>query len=223
MSQWAQDTRRSEEALFEDYLTRAGVPGADRARVRRLALLSATAVLHAHYSTLLPLHDLAWTRDQFLGGSDGPLGQDFERLRRAGLVGRALAEKHAATATWQEIVALADAIVWPDARDRDYLRVSARYGLLLSTIIEHGWGVILEGLRGDRSGAYDRAAIGRHLAAYDQGFKGFAELRQRNGACATLYVPYAFQPPPRGGRGLPTANRHHGMKPSVDRYRRLAG
>ena len=223
MSQWARDTSRSEESLFDDYMTRAGLQGDDRARFRALALQSATGVLHGHYTTLLRLRDLAWTRDQFLGGSDGPLGADLERLRQGGLVPRALAEKGQATATWGQIVALADAVAWPDPGERAYLRLSSRYGALLFTIIEHGWGVMLEGLVGDRTGRYDRAAIGAHLAAYDHAFKGFASLRQGNGACPTLYVPFAFEAPPPGGRGLPRANPHRGMKPSVDRYRRRAG
>jgi hypothetical protein len=220
MSRWAQNVGASEQDVFDQYMTRAGLRGADRARFRQLALLSATGVLHSHYSTVLRIESLTWTRDFYLGGSDQDLKPDFADICDRGLIDRVLTEKAQASALWAEVVRLSRAITSMDSADREYARVSSRYGALLYSIVEHAWGVMLHGVQGDRSGRYDRAAMRAHLREYDLAWEGYGHLRHANPSCATLYVPYSFlqNSDPRKD---PTADPDHGMRPSVDRYRDL--
>jgi hypothetical protein len=217
MSHWAQDVSRSEAAVFDDYMTRVGLRGSHRGGFRMLALLSATGVLHGHYSTVSHINDLTWTRDEFLGGSDKDLARDFAHIRDARHTDRILAEKYQSVALWQKIVTLANQVAFPGNADRDYVRASSQYGLLLYAIIYHGWAVMLKGLEGDRTHRYDVGAIAQHLGAYDRAWRAYEWLRKTHPACATLYVPYGFGP--QDARGLYNADPAHGMKPSVDRYR----
>ncbi|WP_218952262.1 hypothetical protein [Amycolatopsis anabasis] len=103
LSGWARDTRRDERSLFDEFGHRLGLSTPDRARFRELALASAAGVLRGHYSTVFELRRLTWTRDQFLGGSDRDLADDFRRVHESGLVANVLAEKAGAVAIWERI------------------------------------------------------------------------------------------------------------------------
>jgi hypothetical protein len=138
LSRWAQNAGPSEEAVFGEYASQLGLTGAQVVRFRRLALLSSAGVLHGQYSTRLRLSNLAWTRDQYLGGSDLELASDFQTITRRGLTGLVLAEKAYGAAIWREVMALAEGITLEEADASEYVRVSSRYGMLLHSIIEHG-------------------------------------------------------------------------------------
>jgi hypothetical protein len=220
VSRWAQNSGPSEEAVFEEYASELGLTGTEVVRFRRLALLSCAGVLHGQYSTVLRLSNLAWTRDQYLGGSDLELARDFQTIVHRGLTDRVLAEKAYGAALWQEVMALAEGITLDEAAASEYVRVSSRYGLLLHSIIEHGWAVMLKGTEGDRAKSYDRATMLKHLRAYETAWRALDALRDAHGLCATLYVPYSFRAA-SSPRTDPSADPAHGMGPSIRHYRRM--
>jgi hypothetical protein len=222
LSRWARGVDASERSLFAEYVARIGARGAAVERLRRLAALSATGVLHGHYSTVLRLQGLAWTRDEYLGGSDLDLAPDFATIIERGLAHRVLSEKAAAVLVWQEIVRLADGITLSDPAASAYLRTSSRYGMLLYSIVASAWAVMLPGSEGDRTGHYDREAMRWHLRAYDQAWAAFRGLPATSADSATLYVPQSFLGA-SSPRALPSADPEHGMRPSIERYRRIAG
>ena len=219
LSRWAHEPARDEESIFEEYGRKLGLPAPDRARFRELALTSAAGVLRGHYSLLFTLDNVNWTRDQFIGGSDKDLTEDFHGIYDAGLVDAALAEKAEAVQHWTRIDRLARQLRPRDQDVRDYLRVSARYGLLLHRIFHHGWGVTLTGFVGDQTGDYDTATIRAHLAGYDRAWTDLDRLDDENPSCATLYVPQSFGT--HNPDGTWDADPDHGMRQSVDRYRQL--
>jgi hypothetical protein len=218
LSRWAQG-RGSEAALFDEYAAVLGLDGPTRTRLRRLALLSATGVLHGHYSTVVRLQNLAWTRDEYLGGSDLDLARDFAAINRAGRRTAVLAEKGSAASTWLEVVKLADGIVFADPDTTAFARLSSRYGALLYGVIANAWGVMLWGLEGDRTGRYNRKAMAAYVRAYDAAWDAYRRLSV-SAHCPTLYVPYSFRAA-ASPRQNPTADPHHGMAPSIQRYRRI--
>ncbi|RZQ59597.1 hypothetical protein EWH70_33415 [Amycolatopsis suaedae] len=220
IARWARDTGLGEEAAFAQYAARLGLRGEHTRRFRRLALLSADAVLRGHYSLHHPIR-WTWTRDQFLGGSDKDLTKDFTGIVRQGLVDRVLAEKREAARMWDEIVALADGLPIRSTEDRDYLRVSTRYGLHWHRVVHHGWEVMLRGFAAEQGAPRDEAAMRWHLARYDAEWRRWERLAAREPSCATLYQPYSFGK--RGPDGLYDADPDHGMKPSVDHYRATLG
>ncbi|WP_367429495.1 hypothetical protein [Streptomyces celluloflavus] len=219
MARWARATGGGEEGAFAAYARRVGLHGAAARRFRRLALLSAAGTLRGHYSAVVPVRSLTWTRDQFLGGSDKDLAGDFGTILDRGLMSAALAEKDHAARIWREVTALAGTLPLHDPADRRYLRVSARYGQYLYTVIRHGWQVMLRGVAGDRSGGYDTAAMAAHLRAYDAAWRDWRRLAAREPSCATLYQPLGFGK--KDANGVYEADPEHGMGPSVDHYRAL--
>ena len=220
LSQWALGRGPTEAAVFDEYAAALGLARPERARFRRLALLSATGVLHGHYSTVLRLQNLAWTRDEYLGGSDLDLARDFTVISRTGRREDVLAEKGRAASTWYGIVGLADAIVFADPDTTAFARLSSRYGALLYAVIAHGWGVMLWGVEGDRTGRYNLKAMDAHLREYDAAWGAYRRLPATGARCPTLYVPYSFRAA-ASPRQDPTADTRHGMAPSIERYRRL--
>ncbi len=220
VSRWAQDRGPSEAAIFDEYAAGLGLAGPERARFRRLALLSAAGVLHGHYSTVLRLQNLAWTRDEYLGGSDLDLARDFATISRTGEREAVLAEKGRATSTWRVIVGLTDALTFADPDTTAFARLSSRYGALLYAVIAHGWGVMLWGVEGDRTGRYNLKAMAAHLREYDAAWGAYRRLPATSAGCPTLYVPYSFRAA-ASPREDPTADLRHGMAPSIERYRRL--
>jgi hypothetical protein len=220
VSRWAQNAGPSEEAVFEEYASKLGLTGTQVARFRRLALLSCAGVLHGQYCTLLRLPNLAWTRDQYLGGSDLELAGAFQTIVDRGLTGRVLAEKTYGAAIWREVMALAEGITLDEAAASEYVRVSSRYGVLLHSIIEHGWVVMLKGTEGDRRKSYDRAAMLEHLRAYETAWTALHALRHADGQSATLYVPFSFRVN-SSLRTDPSADPDHGMGPSIRHYQRV--
>ncbi|MFD9890170.1 hypothetical protein ACFWY9_12580 [Amycolatopsis sp. NPDC059027] len=220
MARWARDTGLGEEGAFTAYASsRLGLRGDQLRRFRRLALLSAAGVLRGHYSVVHPMGKLMWTRDQFLGGSDKDLTSDFAAVVAAGRVETVLDEKQRAARMWDEIVALSWTLPLRDHADRDYLRVSARYGQSWHRVVHHGWEVMLRGFAGDRGGRYDKAAMRHHLARYDAEWERWQRLAECEPSCATLYQPYSFGP--KGPDGLYNADPDHGIKPATDHYRAL--
>ncbi|WP_370933103.1 hypothetical protein [Amycolatopsis sp. cg13] len=216
IARWARDTGLGEEGAFTEYATtRLGLRGDQVRRFRRLALLSAAAVLRGHYSVVHPMGRLMWTRDQFLGGSDKDLTSDYDAIIAKGRVEPVLAEKANAARMWDEIVALSDTIPLRNHADRTYLRVSARYGQSWHRVVHHGWEVMLRGY----AGGYDKAVLRYHLARYDAEWQGWQRLAKTEPSCATLYQPYSFGP--KGPDGLYNADPNHGIKPATDYYRRL--
>lgn len=220
ISRWAQNKGPSEAAVFDDYARSRGLTPAQGKLLRRLALLSAAAVLHGHYCTVAPLRALAWTRDEYLGGSDLDLAADFRAMVGEGAVGAVLAEKAHAVALWQQLVGLASSIALPDARATEHLRAATRYGALLHSIIANGWAVMLRGVEGERRGAFDREAMRASLSAYDGAWKAFRALPRQAPGTATLYTPHSFRAA-ASPRLDPTADPDHGMGPAIDRYRAL--
>ncbi|GLY69683.1 hypothetical protein [Amycolatopsis taiwanensis] len=218
-ARWARDTGLGEEGAFNAYAARIGLHGDQVRRFRRLALLSAAGVLRGHYSLVYPLGRLTWTRDQFLGGSDKDLAGDFAGIVDRGLVDAVLEEKQQAARIWDEIVALAGTLPLRDHADREFLRVSARYGQSWHRVVHHGWEVMLRGVAGDKSGSYDKPAMRHHLAQYDAEWDNWRRLVADEPSSATLYQPYSFGS--KNADGLYDADPDHGMKPATDHYRAL--
>ena len=220
-ARWARDTSLGELGAFAAYTRRVGLSGSGARRFRELALLSAAGTLRGHYGAARPVRALTWTRDQFLGGSDKDLAQDFAAFVDDGVVDQVLAEKARAARIWERVTELADGIRLRDPEDRDHLRVSARYGRCLYSVIDHGWQVMLRGFAGDRSGAYQRDVMSRHVRAYDAAWADWRRLAERHASCATLYQPLGFGK--KDSDGVYEADPDHGIGPSVDRYRKLLG
>ena len=215
----------SERDLFFAFAAQLGLSAPAQQRFRELALLSSQGVLHGHYSTVHQLGALAWTRDEYLGGSDLELAEDFRQIIAARQAEPVAAEKLQAAELWQRIVDLADglaAAIAPRSRtDAAYVATSARYGALLYAAIAHGWVVMLKGVEGEVGGRFDRSAMRFHLQRFDAAWRALERLPAHAAQCATLYQPFSFAEPADPSREDPRADPAHGLRPSLERYRRM--
>ncbi|MBN9298191.1 MAG: hypothetical protein J0I41_14345 [Filimonas sp.] len=218
ISNWAHNTKQTEEQVFNRFMDENGIAGDSRQKFRELCLLSAKAVLRGHTSAVLPFENswVWWMRDEFLSGTDDKRLRDaFKKLYELKLLDTAIAEKYQAVDLWKQIVALSKQVKMKNKSDQQYVVVSSQYGLLLHQIIAEGWNIMALGFVGDSTGVYDKAAIAASIKRYDQAWKEYEQLKKDNPSCATLYKPFMWAHNP------PSYHKTEGMGASVDKYRKL--
>ena len=166
-------------------------------------------------------------RDEFLGGidtanlpqkmfpSEGFLLQAYDWYYKNGLLDKVIEEKQEAVVLWKKIVALSNKIEMPNKADKDYIKVSSKYGLLLHAIIADGWKIMALGYKGDKTGTYDKTQLAATIKKYDEDWAKYNQLKAANPSCDTLYRPYSFI------YVAPTFYGKQGMAASVDKYRAL--
>jgi hypothetical protein len=218
LARFANDPAAGEESAFHAHAMEViGLDIDDARRLRELCLLASRAVLKGRYceafdvlldESLLPT--ALWMRDDRLGGME-QLSLVFQELAMLGKLDEALAEKAAAVELWHEIVRLAEDIRWPAEEAGAFVKVSARYGLLLFAIVEQGWIVLAESVR---PGGGDRERIAAAANAYDRLWKEFREL-SANPLCPSLCRGEYFQ--------LPGEPRVSGLDDSVREAKLRAG
>jgi hypothetical protein len=196
MAQWAKDTTQSEESVFNRYATeRLGLKGDDVAKFRRLALLSAEAVVRGKTTTRGELQPW-WSRDDGINRPELP--------KDPAILQRALAEKAEAVRQWEEIVKLSREIQFTDPVTKDYVVISSEYGLALYRIYQ----TVVE-----LTAAGDDAEKLRHwLPIYDAAWKDYRTLPAKSTQCATLYREASA---PKGPHG-------EGLETFISRVRKIA-
>jgi hypothetical protein len=195
-------SKTEEEEVFDDFATRQlGVKGADVAKFRKLALLSAAAVLRGNLS-LQGKVSLTWARDDFMAAPD------LTGFIRENLVTDVLAERAESVAMWKQIESLAQQIHFPDQKTKEFVAVSSTYGRIKYAIAEQAWTILLYGAAGDPSKNYNCKKLSPAIAEYDKLWAQWRTLLAAHPeACATIYKDKAFQDKP-------------GIGAAVDRYRK---
>ena len=173
MAQWAKDSSQSEETIFNRYATeQLRLSETDAAKFRKLCLLSADAVLRGKTSTHADISPW-WSRDD---GINRPvLPQDSAKRQRV------LDEKAEAVRIWEQIVALAKEIHFPDPATKEYVVVSSKYGLHLYRIYQAAFELVALGPNGDK------AALRKWLKTYDDAWADYRNLPNESPQCASLY------------------------------------
>ncbi len=190
MSKWAQNPNRSEADIFNEYATSVlGLNGTSLVHFRKLALLSAQAVIRGHRSTFADI-DVWWTRDHYISAPPA-LPSATTAFNRV------IDEKHQAVEMFRQIVSLADSINMPEPVNRDFMKVSSRYGLLLHKIYAIAFDLKVCSLNPLSS----RARIDSLLIQYDSVWIDYRKLAAGNVSCATLYLDKAFRNTTTGSLG----------------------
>lgn len=215
LAQWAGDTSLSEKNIIDKYAMSNGFKGEDVKRFHQIALLSADAIVRGRASLIMPIN-VWWTRDQFIGGLK-ELRKNLETIVSSGLADKMIAEKQESTNLWRKIVQLSNQIQTGHPATRHYLRTSAQYGLLLYSIYEQGWIIMIKGYEGEKSGRYDIKTMEKAITQYDLLWEKYLSFIDTYSDCATAYEPYSFDfnNPPKYD------NLQEGLKPSVDKYRNI--
>lgn len=212
MAHWAKDCKQSEEKIFYDFAVKIGISKKDIRKFRRLALLSADAVVRGRASLIYPAN-IWWTRDEFIGGMN-ELKNDFEYLQAHNIADSALNEKKQSVTIWKEMLELADSIQCNDKQTKNYIEISTKYGYYLYSIYALGWEILWNGFLGDQQGKYDKTKMQELINAYDKIWGQYHKLYEYNPQCATIYHPYSFV-----NEG-PSYHGEDGMKKWIDYYRK---
>ena len=174
MAQWALHTDKSEEFIFNRYATeRLHLKGNDIAKFRKLALLSAEAVVRGRNSTFRDMNPW-WTRDQ---GIAWPMVVKGELQQK-----RNLAQKDESVAKWKEIVKLAKSIDWENEATKNHAIGSAEYGLRLYTIYRTL--VYMQHAEANGKGK----EVKKWIKAYDKAWANYNKLAGEYSTIATLYT-----------------------------------
>ena len=206
ISKWAQNPTRTEEDVFNEFAREiAGIHDpADLARFRRLALLSASAVLRSQNSLVHKLN-VWWNRDQYFGD----ITSELKKVSAAKQTTAFLAEKAEATAQYREIESLARQIQRPDARNAEFMRVSATYGRIKAEIIEQMCQAILFHLEKTASSSGTDPRVASAIAHYDQLWAEWRRLHDDHpDACASLYTDLDFGDKPGMGAAINRLRKH---------------
>ncbi|WP_218944456.1 hypothetical protein [Maribacter luteus] len=172
MAQWALHTDKSEEFIFNRYATeRLHLKGDDISKFRKLALLSAEAVVRGRNSTFRDMNPW-WTRDQ---GIAWPMVIKGELQQK-----RNLAQKDESVAKWKEIVKLAKSIDWENEATKNHAIGSAEYGLRLYTIYR----TLVYMQHAEANGK----EVKKWIKAYDKAWKNYNKLAEEYSTIATLYT-----------------------------------
>jgi hypothetical protein len=196
VAKWAQNRHLTEEYLFNEYAReKLGLRDwRDLDRLRRLALLSAQAVLRSQNSLVHKL-DVWWNRDEYFRD----LSKDLQPVARSDKADAFLREKADATAMWREIEAISRELTVPDARTTEFIRVSSTYGRIKAAIIEQ----MCRALIFSQQAQPDAARVAEALRAYDALWSEWRQLRADHpDTCATLYTDRAFGDKPGMGAAL---------------------
>jgi hypothetical protein len=173
LARWALDPKQDEAALFQSYAThKLGLDETDAKKFRRLALLSADAVLRGKSGTRREISPW-WSRDD---GINQPAFPTDPKARQ-----RVLDQQDEAVAMWREIAGLAREIKFRDAATADYVIVSSDYGLHLYRIYQAFVHLCALGENGDKE------ALRTWFAAYDSAWADYRKLPAQSAQCATLY------------------------------------
>ncbi len=226
---WITHPSWTELEAFNAFMDQQGIVQSEsRVAFRKLALLSAKAIIRGHTSAQLPIKPSwpFWMRDQFLAGvdtvaanykkiytSEGLLHQAFTAFYQNNQLETAINEKKEAVTIWDSIVRLSNQVYTSNKQDDDYIRVSAKYGLFLHQIIASGWEVMAIGFVGDKTGKYDILKLKKSIYSYDKAWYNFQQLKAKHANCASLYEANAFL------YTGPTYRSSQGMGASVNKYR----
>ena len=173
MAQWALHPQEPEEAIFHRYATeKLGLDEENAAKFRKLALLSADAVIRGIASTQCYMRPY-WTRDQ---GFNWP---SIPKKHAAEIVG----EKDEAVKIWKLIVQLAKEIKWKNSKTAEAVLSSSLYGLRLYTIHQALFHLAIAKKHNNRT------EMVKWLSVYDKAWEVYSKLPEMYpDVTATLYT-----------------------------------
>ncbi|MFR9564763.1 MAG: arylsulfatase [Rikenellaceae bacterium] len=173
ISNWAKDPTQSEEEVFNRYAAeQLKLKGDDIAKFRKLALLSADAVVRG-INTVEGDVNPWWTRDEGIGWPVFTKGANLDRV---------VAQRAESVEIWHEIVKLAKSINWSDKAVGEFVEGSTYYGLYLYEIYESVTNLNIAEKRGDKE------SIAKWIKQYDKAWASYEKLPKRFKNISTLYT-----------------------------------
>ena len=215
LSKWAQNPLRWEEDIFNEFASEIGIKGKDVSSFRELCLLSVQGVFKGRVSKYGKVN-VIWTRDQYFYGLT-KLQPFFDEVLKNHLEEKVIEEKLQGVDIWRKMEKLAATIHTSDSQVNEFLVISTKYGRIKYEIVANGWKALLLGLKGDKTGQYDKKRINEAIRRYDELWKKWGELKNESLLCPTLYYPDGFS---IGNKGV-SGNKKTGIGAAINKYRDL--
>lgn len=197
ISQWGQNTSRTEEELCYEYAYSIGIEGYNADIFRKIALISVEAVRKGQCSDYTA-NNLWWARDHFFSASYN--SDIVKNIVNEDLIDRVLAEKAEAVAMWLQIEALSKQFDLKDKQLEEALRVSCTYGRIKYQLTGQMWYLMIQNELKKQGKNYDKAGIQQSIERYDDLWAEWRELA-KSPWCATLYKDTQFPDERKGSMG----------------------
>jgi hypothetical protein len=189
VSQWAQNTGRSEEALFYEFAAQHGFTGREADHLRQIALLSIEGVRKGHCNSYT-INQPWWARDEFFSVKANK--EVIKEIVKNDLYRKVMAEKAEAVDVWKQIEDISKQITIADTTLLQAIQVSCTYGRIKFALIEQMWTLMLEHGRMEWGKEYNLNTLRNALKRYDELWLEWRNLKLSSRWCATLYTDMDF-------------------------------
>jgi hypothetical protein len=195
---WAQNTSKSEPALFEEFAERIGCKGLNADLFRSLCLLSVEAVRKGQMSDFTD-NEVWWARDEyFCAGYNTRILNDIVKKQIESVV---LAEKAEATAMWLQMEAIAEQLQIQDTITLHAIKTSTTYGRIKYALIEQMWYLMIANAQYQATKTLNTAEVAAHLQKYDALWTEWKQLAANNTDCASIATDLSFRKERKGSIG----------------------
>ncbi len=192
VAQWALNTRKSEEAIFQSFCDSLKMSAQDADIFRKIALTSIEAVRKGQLCSYTE-NNVWWTRDEYF--SCGTNNKIVKKIVESGndLAQKVLAEKAESVAMWLQIENMAKQLQLKDSSLLTAIQVSCTYGRIKFQLIEQMWILMLENGKQGLQQPINKTAIQAAINTYETLWAEWKELKKQQPLCASLYSDLAFR------------------------------
>ena len=183
VSQWANDTSKTEEEIFYEFASKLGLSGYQADLFRQLNMLTVEGVRKGH-SNSYAKNAVWWTRDQYFSAKQNEA--IIEEIIKNDFVDQVLAEKAESVFIWRQIEELSKQIRVNNEQTQEALEVSCTYGRIKYELIENMWIMMIY----DQLDTTDKQneILKKSLRRYDKLWKEWEELYNSSSQCSTIYT-----------------------------------
>lgn len=183
VSQWAQDTSKSEEEIFYEFASTLGLSGRQADLFRKLNLLTIEGVRKGHCNSYAN-NNVWWTRDQYFSAKLNKA--IIQEIIQNDYVKEVLAEKAESSFVWCQIEELSKQISLNNEQAQEALEISSTYGRIKYQLIEQMWILMIYDQLNPTKNQY--MILEKALIRYDELWNEWEALYYSNPLCATIYT-----------------------------------
>jgi hypothetical protein len=195
VSQWALNTKLSEEEIFDKFSENIGLKGYNANIFRQIALLSIEAVRKGQLNSFTT-NAVWWARDEFFCADYN--NDILKTIIVENLQQKILAEKAEATAIWLQIELLSKQLAMDDKETLSAIQTSCTYGRIKYQLIEQMWILMIEDAAKTYSDKLKKVVVKKALLRYDELWDEWRSLEKTAPYCATIYTDLAFRNEKKG-------------------------
>lgn len=189
VSQWAMNPQKSEEELFNEFMSQKNISGKNTDLFRQISLLSIEGVRKGHCNSYVG-NKVWWTRDQYFTVSQN--NEIIKDIIENNYTDKIIAEKNEAVAIWLQIEALSKQLDIQDKELEDAIIVSCTYGRIKYQLIKQIWRMMIDYAMICKGKTIPESDVKHSIDTYNNIWNEWRNLYKQNDNCATIYTDLAF-------------------------------